>query len=53
MPVQPPLPESGLTIEDIKDAVAQAREDVNTYPSISLITENVPEEYEPDTDADI
>lgn len=48
MAVQPPLPESGLTIQDIKKAIKQAKEDQENHPAIKLITENVPDEYQPE-----
>lgn len=46
MPELPP-PDSGLDADDIRRAILQARRDQEQFPSLSMLTDDVPPEYEP------
>lgn len=51
-PIETPPPTSGLTIDDIKQAIKQAQEDATEHPALNLLLEDVPEEYRPEDEAD-
>jgi hypothetical protein len=51
-PIETPPPTSGLTIDDIKNAIRQAQEDRAEHPALSILTDDVPEVYSPDDEPD-
>lgn len=46
MPELPPR-ESGLDVDDIRRAILQAQRDQGKRPSLAMLTNDVPPEYEP------
>lgn len=49
MPELPPR-ESGLDLGDIRRAILQAKRDQKKFPRLSMLTDDVPAEYEPTGD---
>lgn len=51
-PIETPPPTSGLTIDDIKNAIRQAQEDTTEQPALSMLTDDVPNVYRPEDEPD-
>ena len=47
-PIETPPPGSGLTIDDIKQAIKQVQEDASEHPALNLLLDDVPDVYQPE-----
>lgn len=49
--LEPPAPESGITVDDIRDAVRRLREALERFPELAFMLEDVPDIYDPEKEA--